>query len=134
MTKLKLELCLIIKSPYLFIILHSLILIKLIRFIISQKYSYALLFLNLIKKNIYFFLVFTKEWYHVLRVTLKHLKPLTPWIIFCPKVDIDMVDAEDAGQIYPQKGTRLIVFRNDTLCSKDTQVCFQSINSIACSC
>ena len=39
------------------------------------------------------------------------MKKHTPWCIVCPVVDGDVVDAEDAGQVYPPGGGRFVEIR-----------------------
>ena len=77
------------------------------------------------------------EWiphFQSLYVTFKELNLLTPWFIFSPEVDYDVMDAENTGQVYPHEGSFFVFFRNGTLSSPDTQICLQSIYSIACLC
>ena len=45
---------------------------------------------------------------------------LTPKRIPCPVINLDVVDAEDAAQIYPPGGGLFGYLRNDTLSSPDT--------------
>ena len=35
----------------------------------------------------------------------------TPWCVVRPVVDRDVVDAEDAGQVYPPGGVRFVLIR-----------------------
>ena len=39
----------------------------------------------------------------------------TPWYIPLPVVDGDVVDAEDAGHVYPPGGGLFVILRNNTL-------------------
>ena len=48
----------------------------------------------------------------------------TPWGIPCPIIDSHVMNAKDAGEIYPPGGSLFVVTRNDTLSSPDTKVCF----------
>ena len=72
--------------------------------------------------------------FQLLYGTFKDLNLLTPWFIFSPEVDRDVMDAENTCQVYPQEDTFSDIFRNGTLSSPDTQICLQSIYSVACLC
>ena len=56
---------------------------------------------------------------------------LTPGCVPRSIIDRDVVDAEDAGQVYPPGGGLLVVLRNYTLSSLPTKIWPSSIYSIA---